>query len=30
MGGRLMQEWVVVPASHSDEWSRLAREALSA
>jgi hypothetical protein len=29
MGGRLMQEWVVVPASHSDEWPRLAPEALS-
>jgi hypothetical protein len=28
MGGRPMREWVVVPASHSDEWPRLAREAL--
>jgi hypothetical protein len=30
MGGRPMREWVVVPGSHSDEWPRLAREALSA
>ncbi|HYY64319.1 MAG TPA: hypothetical protein VE688_06885 [Gaiellaceae bacterium] len=30
MGGRPMREWVVVPASHSDEWPGLAREALSA
>jgi hypothetical protein len=30
MGGRPMREWIVVPASHSDEWPRLAREALSA
>jgi hypothetical protein len=22
-------EWVVVPAGHSDEWPRLARDALS-
>ena len=28
MGGRPMREWVVVPVSHSDEWPRLAREAL--
>jgi hypothetical protein len=30
MGGRPMREWVVVPATHSDEWPGLAREALSA
>jgi len=29
MGGRPMREWVVVPASHSDEWLRLAQDALS-
>jgi hypothetical protein len=29
MGGRPMREWVVVPASHSDEWPRLACEALA-
>jgi hypothetical protein len=29
MGGRPMREWVVVPAEHSDEWPRLARDALS-
>ncbi|HEX6489961.1 MAG TPA: hypothetical protein VF002_01155 [Gaiellaceae bacterium] len=28
MGGRPMREWVVVPASHSDEWPRLAHDAL--
>ncbi len=28
MGGRPMREWVVVPANHSDEWPRLARDAL--
>jgi hypothetical protein len=28
MGGRPMREWVVVPPSHADEWTRLAREAL--
>jgi hypothetical protein len=28
MGGRPMREWVVVPTSHSDEWPRLAQEAL--
>jgi hypothetical protein len=30
MGGRPMREWVVVPASRSDEWPRLAQAALSA
>jgi hypothetical protein len=29
MGGRPMREWIVVPASHSDEWPRLAQDALS-
>src|SRR6266550_2486003 len=29
MGGRPMREWVVVPVSHSDEWHRLAQDALS-
>ena len=29
MGGRPMREWVVVQASHSGEWPRLAQEALS-
>jgi hypothetical protein len=29
MGGRPMREWVVVPADHSDEWPRLAQDALS-
>ena len=29
MGGRPMREWVVVPASHSDEWPRLAEDALT-
>jgi len=29
MGGRPMREWVVVPASHSGEWPRLAQNALS-
>jgi hypothetical protein len=29
MGGRPMREWVVVPASHSDKWPGLARDALS-
>jgi hypothetical protein len=29
MGGRPMREWVVVPASHSDEWPGLAQDALS-
>ena len=28
MGGRPMKEWVVVPASHADEWPGLADEAL--
>ena len=28
MGGRPMREWVIVPASHSDEWAGLARDAL--
>ena len=28
MGGRPMKEWVVVPASHADEWPGLASEAL--
>jgi hypothetical protein len=28
MGGRPMKEWVVVPAAHADEWSRLAKDAL--
>lgn len=25
--GRLMREWVAIPANHSDEWIRLAEEA---
>src|SRR5204863_440971 len=29
MGDRPMHEWVVVPASHSDEWPRLAEDALT-
>jgi hypothetical protein len=28
MGGRPMREWVVVPASHADEWPRFAQNAL--
>ncbi len=28
MGGRPMKEWVVVPASHADEWPGLAESAL--
>ena len=28
MGGRPMKEWVVVPATHADEWPGLAGEAL--
>ena len=28
MGGRPMKEWVVVPATHADEWHRLAEDAL--
>jgi len=28
MGGRPMREWVVIPVTHSDEWPRLAKDAL--
>jgi hypothetical protein len=28
IGGRPMREWVVVPVTHSDEWPRLAEDAL--
>ena len=28
MGGRPMKEWVVVPATHADDWPRLAEDAL--
>ena len=28
MGGRPMKEWVVVPATHADEWPGLAEAAL--
>jgi hypothetical protein len=28
MGGRPMKEWVVIPASQSDRWAKIARAAI--